>query len=159
MSAFDSAPWLGPHFVAFNDRELDRISAYDKAHGLANRARNARTPASIGSFDLVVVTAVSANNKDSVRYKAPFPLEILRCDVACETAAGTALADVKTDDDTDDQSILAAPIDVAAAVGIAVQAAPEDDKNVVQEGTEIYLNIAGDGAVVGGQAKIWYRRL
>lgn len=159
MAAFDATPWLGQHTVAHSAVELDTINRYDKSHGSAHRDRTARTPASILPIFLAVVTAVSANNKDSVRYKAPFPLEILRCDVACETAAGTGLVDVKTDDGTTDQSILAAPIDVVAPVGEAVEAAPEDDKNQVDAGTEIYINVAGSAAVVGGQATLWVRRL
>jgi hypothetical protein len=162
MADIDNSSFIGNHSVAPSAAQVETMRRYDSALGNVGTAKAAEAAGAIIIALGIFIPVPASTTKSSVRYKAPFPLDILAVEVGCEAAGGaTGTVDVFTDDTVTDASILSAAQDVKTAAGTSTRRKPTTTSVYqLDEGDEVYIKGASGagGTLDGAQALLYCKR-
>ena len=165
MAKFNNARYFVPDNLRVSEAELLKIDDYDASHGRAGRGRHAEYPTALIPLELADGIAVSSgSNTDSIVWVAPFPCEIIAFEAGVVSSAGSAstfdLLHEPEGSTPGFTSILDAAVDVHAVAGVMATDAVTDGSEGLAKGDKVKGNFASvGGAVAGGKARLWVRRL
>jgi hypothetical protein len=166
MALYDTSGILGPatvrpsvaSFALLADLERSQLSAGGSTDVPLELYRPMVHPTPVATHTLQIVTSIpTTTTKTSVKWKLPFPIDLLEVQFGCETDASVTAAPM--DLLKNGTTVLAAPVDIVTSIQTPVPTGILTTAYQCEQGDTLQLSGSSTGGtVVGAQVVITYRR-